>query len=1028
VIFILRHPVAMVAIFTGLALGGTLALPLLPIDLLPSLKHPQLLVLTSLQNASAEEVESLLTRPVEEAVGTVSGVKSVTSTSSQGISNVSLRFDWGTQMAAAASEVREKLDLIADQLPREVKLPVVVQYDPAEAPILTMALSGPLDPVSLRTFAANNLKNEIETVNGVALVRLKGGLSREIAVLVDSGRMAAHNVDLLAIAGRLETANINFPAGQIVDGPLEIPIRTVGRFQNLDEMRSVCVGRGVTGCSVMLADVAQVKDWHRNVTGICRVNGQPAVLLGVIKEPTANTTEVTERALGKFQELESRLPQGARLNLVDNEAPFIQDALKDLRDQILLGSVLAFLVLWAGIRRLSTAIVITLAIPTCVLSTFAFMRLFSVNLNLMSIGGLALGVGMLVDNSIVVLEVIDRKRGSSQTKLQTVAAAVNEVLPSITAGTITTLVVLLPINFMSGLAQRLFRDFSFTLAVSLLLSLFTAVILLPTVVTWVGRGRIPTSVTVPYQGLRDRYAGLLKTALEFRSVVVILSLTAFALASLVVYRSGFEFLPTVSAGKFSIKLTLPEDSSLDRVRKAVDTVEHLVSTRPEVDSFFTEAGLEKEGGGLESAIQVERSNQARIDVTLGEEFRSLERGRAVIEALRAQTRSLADTQVEFVFSGGPLARALGGRGVHEIVKVVGHDLHVLSELGRSILETLQRNRTFSDVQCGGILWTKQVRVTVDRYQAAARDLTVEDIAQTVRTAVHGKVVGKFIEGDTETDIRVRLRTGENTTIDELKQLPVLVRGMQETVFLGQLAATEPGQGPLEIVRTDQRRSLVFHANVVGTSFSRGAEEAVASVKSVGIPAGYDVRHGTEKSEMISSLSDLAWAIGLAGLLVYVALVVQFESLVWPLVIFASVPMAVVGPSIALAVTGSFINIQVMIGMLVLVGIVVNNAILIVVCINQVPAGGMPIRNAIIEGALQRFRPVIMTTLTTVFGALPVCLAWGAAAPLNRPLALTLASGLLSSTIFTLFLVPVVYGLLAGIRSKNHEAASPGDES
>ncbi|MEW6139394.1 MAG: efflux RND transporter permease subunit [Thermodesulfobacteriota bacterium] len=1028
-VFILRHPVAVVAIFVGLVLGGALALPFLPIDLLPSLKHPRLLVLTSLENASAEEIESLLTRQVEEAVGTVSGVKRMTSTSTQGVSCVSLLFDWGSPMASAASEVREKLDLIADQLPREAKLPIVIQYDPTEAPILTMALSGSVDLVTLRTFAANNLKNELETVNGVAHVRLRGGLSREIAVWIDRGRMAAHKVDLLAVARRLETANINFPGGQILDGPVQIPIRTVGRFQSLDEMRSVSLGRGTMGGSVTVADVAQVKDWHKSVSSICRVNGQSAVLLGIIKEPAANTIEVTARVLDKFRELEPRLPQGTRLDVVDNEAPFIENALKDLRNQIIIGSLLAFVVLWAGIRALSTAGIIILAIPVCVLSTFAFMRFFSINLNLMSIGGMALGVGMLVDNSIVVLEVINRKRNSAHDMFQGVATAVKEVFPSITAGTITTLAVLLPISFMSGFAQRLFRDFAFTLAVSLLLSLLTAVILVPTIAHWTSRfGKGLGVSSGPPPGLEQSYARLLRIALKHRWIVVALSVTAFTLALLLVYRTGFELLPDVNTGQFRIVLTLPEDSSFERVQKAVDSVERLVAATPGVKSFVTEAGSERGGSGstIESAIQVERTNQARINVTLEPEFSGTERRRAIIQDLRSRTGSVQDAHVEFVFRGGPLAKAFGDRGSPEVMTLVGDDLLVLSKLGRSIQEALQKTGTFSDLRCTGIVWTKQLKVMIDRYQAAARNLTVEDIAQTIRTAIQGKIVGKFIESDSETDIRVRLSTGENTTIHELQQVPMLVRGGDELVLLGQLASTEPGRGPLEIVRTDQRRSLVFHANVVGTSFSRGEEQALAASRSVELPSGYELRSGMEKSELISSLSDLAWAIGLAVLLVYVVLVVQYESLLWPLVVFSSIPMAIVGPSLALTLAGGFINIQVMIGVLVLLGIAVNNAILIVVCANQLRSAGHPLSTAIVEGSVQRFRPILMTTLTTVFGALPVCLAWGGAAPLNRPLALTVGSGLVASTVFTLFLVPVVYSLVARFATGGPRDSSPGD--
>ncbi len=1010
----LRHPLAIVATFSLLVVAGAIAWFSLPVELLPSLKYPRLVIVTSFGNASSEEVESLLTRPVEEAVGTVTGLRSMTSVSTEGVSSVVLRFDWGSNISIAAAEVREKLDLISDEFPREAKLPIVVQYDPTDTPIVTFALSGSQDLSALHVLSKHVLKPELETISGVATVRISGGLPPEIQVLVDRGRLFAHNIDLKLVADRLEAANINFPGGSLIKGTMELPVRTVGRFKTLDDIASVSLGRGKEGGAIQVKDVAEVLATHADRTNLCRVNGKPAVLLGIIKEPTANTVEVSGRVMARLDDLRRRLPQGASLDVIEDEAPFIEKALNDLRNDILWGSALAFGVLLIFLRSLGSAASIMLSIPVSVISTFGFMSFSGVTLNIMSIGGMALGVGMLVDCSIVVLEAIHRKRLEIQDVLQSVSSAVAEVGVSVVSGTLTTLAVLVPILFMTGMAQKLFRDFAFTMSGSLLISLLVSILLLPAIMVWTQSSRPVRLSHREMSSMESHYRRAVAIALD-HPAIVLGTWTVLVLASVLgIHRAGFELLPKVDVGRFSMSITLPADSSLESVEKVVNRVEQWVSGLPQVVSYVTEAGSEKSRGGLEPSQEIGRPNEARTSIKLNTDSSDSRSADHVISALREQSGSLRDAKVDFVLNQGPLARILGTKGSPELLLVSGDDLDVLRRSADSLTEILKKKDWLKDLYCDGNVWTENLRVVVDRYKASGENVSVDDVAQAVRAAIEGKLVGKFIAEDQEQDIRVRLKTRDRTTPEDLNNLPI--RATQDRVSLvGRIAHVATGNGPREIMRTDKKRNVVFHANVEGVAAGTGAEEALNTARAAGLPSGYDVRPGAARFELMESLGSLSTAIALAAMLVYAILVVQFESLVWPFVVFTAVPVSIVGPAIALNLNGTAVNVLVLIGGVVLIGIVVNMAILMVATINDLRREGVDLRSAVIEGSAIRLRPILMTTATTVFGALPICIAGGAADQLNKPLAITIVAGLLASAAFKLIGIPVVYELVGRTR-------------
>lgn len=1013
-LFFLWRPIAVIALFATLTLAGAIISSFLPVELLPNLKYPRLVIITSLQNATAEEIETMITRPIEESVAGVMGLKSIKSTSYEGISTVYLAFDWSSGLTSAAAEVREKLDLIANELPKETKQPVVLQYDPTDAPILTIAATSTNNFHNLRYTAKTLVKNELETVGGVAAIRLTGGEEPEIQILVDPSRMVAHGIDLKIISETLENSNINFPGGKIYQGTFEIPVRTVGRFSTLDQARETPVSVGEAS-SVKIKDIAEVHRGFRDRTSINRFNGTSVVLLGVMKEPTANSIDVSRDVHARISSINQRLPDGTKLIVVDDEAPFLITTLGDLKKDMLVGSILAFLALLAGLRRISSATLVVISIPVSVLSTFTFMALFGIHLNILSISGLALGVGMMVDGSIVVLEAIDRKiRQGNETRIAT-NLALKEVASSITSGTITTLVALLPIMLLSGLSQRLFRDFAFTISASLMISLTVAIVLLPCLIVWKFKTYSVSSVRTPWQDVLELfYRNLLQKTLRKPLTVLSVAGGILALTLIVGSRFGFELVPQLNVGEFAAKIEFPVNSGLEKIEEKINALEGWLKGCAEIAGFTTEAGTEQSAGGLEPSHSALKSNQAKITVKIKQDSSAYRDPNIIVNDIRNQTSSWKDTKIEFIFRHGPLSRIFGGTDVPEILRILGDDLEKLRTVGQEARTLLAKSPYFKDVITEGSSLTRQIRVNVNSNKAAARGISVEEVGRTIRTAIEGKTVGKIVEAEKDSELKLRLNTKDRTTIDDLKLLPI-VSPRGEMFLLGDFAEFVPGDGPREIIRNDRRRCVSMHANTEGLSFSKAEKEAREILNTVDLPKDFQIGSGGEKAELAASLGSLSGAITLSAVLVYVTLVVQFESFVWPLVIFVAVPMGLVGPVIATMFSGWTINMFNLIGLVALIGIVVNNSILIVAFVNSLRSNGMDVFSAIVQGSSIRLKPILMTTGTTICGALPLCLDFGGAAPFNKPLAITIASGLLVSTVFTLFLVPAVYLIVSRTR-------------
>ncbi|MFH1059974.1 MAG: efflux RND transporter permease subunit [Pseudomonadota bacterium] len=1016
----LGRPLGVLALFAALALGGLFCWPRLAVELLPRLPYPRLTVVTTYENAPPQEVEALVTRRLEGVLGTVAGLRRLDSLSAEGFGQMTLVFEWGRDLAQSAAEVREKLDSVADQLPREAQPPLVLHYDPSEAPAVTLALTGPAGGGALRDLASEVLKPRLETLAGVAAVRLGGGLVPEVQIEADLARLVATGLELGALVERVKQANLNAPAGELRLGKLMLPVRTVGRFNSLADIPPVPLKEPRDGAVVTLGEVAQVRAGHKDQEGFARVDGRPAVLLMILKEAGANTVGVSQRVRDRAQELADVLPAGWGLAVVDDQAPFIADSLSQLRDAVLFGALLAFGVLLWFLRRPGAALLVVLAVPVSLLTTLAVMYVAKVELNLMSIGGLALGVGMLVDGSIVVLEAYERHRAALGEPLAAARTALREVRSGLVTATLTTVAVLLPVLFLGGLAQRLFVDFAFTLVTSLLTALAVALFLLPAMLVWRGRAAKPR----PQPGPSRRYGAWLNACLARPWLPVALGLVAVAAGAAGLYTRGAALLPEVQASRLLVQLRLPPESGLQVLEEAADRAEAWLKSQPEIESLVTRGGVEPvEAGQGQPNQEPGRAHEVLITVKLKD---GAGQGRAAGEFMARLRQGLKDQRLPAeVMPAGNLAEP-GREGwlPPQLVRILGEDLATLRRLAKDLTERLGGMGGYAGIMADGAAQSGQLQVKVDREAAAALGVTVQQVSQEAKRAVAGEVAGKLVSGGKETDIRVRLRLSDRTDPVALGELP-LAGPKESIVRLRQAARLEPGEGPEEVLRQERRRAVLVRGQVVGEPFSTGQARAMQAAALLEAPQGYEVRPGLQAQALSESLGELMAAMGLALMLIYVILVVQFESLRWPLVILLGLPPLAFGPAAALWLSGLPVTALVLLGGVVLLGMAVNTSILLVDYTNQLRAQGVALVEALVRAAQVRRRPILMTTLTTVLGTAPLALGWGAGATLGRPLALTALAGLVVSIVVTLLLIPALYRLLAGRGANAGDASDTG---
>jgi hydrophobic/amphiphilic exporter-1 (mainly G- bacteria), HAE1 family len=1014
----LKRPIAVSMIFLALGLIGFLSWQRLPVELMPNLNYPQLTIVTSCENIAPLEMESLVTKNLEGALGTVSRVRRLESFSREGLSLITLNFEWGTDMNAASLDAREKLDRVRDILPKEVSTPLIIRFDPAALPVLTLAIkSGNNESEDFQDTVARVIKREMERVAGVASVRLSGAREREIRVAVDLGRLAAYKIPVSSVRKSLEDANLNYPGGKIVQGQWEIPLRTVGEFRNIDDVGKVGFLRYEGRPPVSLQDLADIQDTFKEEQTVARINGKPSLMLAIFKMADANTVQVVERVKDKVEDINRQYQGRLKILVAQDQGRYIRQAIFQLGEAAVLGGLLAFVVLLVFLGNFSSALIIITAIPISILATFSLMYLAGISLNMMSLGGLALGVGMLVDNGVVVLENIRRhQEAGKESSYQAILKGTSEVKLAITASTLAHIVVFVPVIFVGGWGGQFLYQVALTISFSLLMSLAVALVLNPMLVS-LGVGRAPQGDT--FLAERQSWAINLRNYLDNLYLPrLIKSLNhprpvfwgTFALwvAGLGIFLLlGRELLPTLDQRQIILRLTPTANASFTAIDKQLQEVEDLVSASPGVDTVISQFGYNPKEQ-YEKVLEGKESRVGLITVTLKPEGQYFQTTAAWLRELRPRLAKITEYPTEFIFPQS-IGQWWGQKAqVPELLILQGQDLGTLERLAQEALTKIRGISGLQDLEVGLEKYSQESRIVIDRERAAAFGLSVKDIGETLKTLIQGEVATQFHQGDRDIDVRVQLNSSQRETLPNLEQISLYSQPLKTDIALLKVARVEKGPGVREIQRLNQERIVTIRGNVVDRSRGRVQADIDRALRDFSTPAGYTLVQGGEAQEMQRSFYALLGALILSVILVYMLLAGQFESLFHPLIIMLAIPLALVGVALALGLTGWGLSLGVFFGAIMLGGIVVNNSILLVDQANQFRRQGHTLRESVILGSRARLRPILMTTLATILALLPLVLGRGEGAELRVPLALTVIGGLLASTFLTLFLVPLMY--------------------
>jgi HAE1 family hydrophobic/amphiphilic exporter-1 len=1049
------HPVTTTMVTVAVLLFGLVALTRLPVELLPDLSYPTITVETTFPDAAPAEVEELITRPVEERVGAVPGVVRVESSSREGTSEVVLDFAWGTSIDTAMAEVREKLDRV--ELPIGATRPLVLRYDPSQEPIMRLSLRDlgagnqleRSDLAILRDAADRTVKRELEKLPGVAAVELHGGEEEEVLVELDPAKLAAHGIDSSVVVDALRRDNINRPGGAVTEQESRFLIRTLHEARTPAELEEVIV-RTQGEAELRLRDIAKVHRAQKDREEITSVDGREAVELAVFREGDANIVAVAEAVKAALPRLP--LAPGHEVIVLSNRAEFVESAIEEVKDNTLLGGALAVLVLLFFLRDLRSTIVIALAIPISLLATFVPLQLLGVSLNVMSLGGLALGVGMLVDNSIVVLEAISRARergeaeGDPRPRRELVVAGASEVASSVVASTLTTVAVFLPMAFVEGVAGQLVEDLSYTVSLSILSSMVVSLTLVPVlqtvgtdaeqpdrpadpaprsfviiVVTWplawlfrivgfvIGAGGFVLGVlarpfTWGYDRLESTYAPIIRAALRVR-IGVILGGAALCVACLYAVReSPRTLLPELDQGEVFVQVALPRGASLERTAEAMEAMSAAIADAPEVEHRFIRVGSVTTAGSATGSTAGVHLGQLSVRLHPGAT------DRAAVEARLLDRIRAANPEPEAVLQQGRPSLITFAPPIE--VLVFSEDPDAAAEHAKRLLPDLAAVEGLIDVAPDDLEGRPEVRVDFDRERLGRLGLTVDDAALAVQRAVQGEVATTLYASDRQLEVRVLLPRADRSSVEDVERIHVGVsNGIP--VRLAAVANVEPSTGPSEIRRLDGRRGLRISAHTVGVDLGGIAQRVQAVLDEHAGDADVTAQVGGQAEEMQASLESLMLTVALSVFLVYVVMASSFESLGHPFLILFTMPMALAGVALSLWLTRVPISAMVGIGVVVLGGIVVNNAIVLVNAVNDRRGAGMAVPDALADAGRVRLRPIVMTTATTVLGVVPMAMGLGDGAALRQPLAITIIGGLTLSTLLTLVVIPCAYSLFPG---------------
>ena len=1041
------RPVAVIMAVLALLLIGVVSLSGLHLDLMPEMDLPVAVVVTTYEGSAPQEVETLISKPLEEALGTVGNISSISSMSSMGNSIVIAEFEMDTDMDFAALEMREKIDMIRGYLPEGAGDPMVLKIDLNMMPVLLLGISGDRPVDELKTIAEDVIKPRLERLDGVASVEVTGGLTREIQVIVDPEKLAAHGLSMSSVVQALQAQNINLSAGRTTRGGQEMALRVIGEYSDVAQIAGTSLTTPA-GANIRLDDVARVEDGFKDTAGFSRMGERDSIALSVQKQSGSNTVSVVRDARRALENLKAQLPEDVAIFTVMDQAEYIEFAINNVVSNLVLGGILAALVLFVFLRSLRSTLVIALAMPISIITTFILIYFGGLNLNMMTLGGLALGIGMMVDSSIVVLENIFRHREKGLDRISAAKTGTGEVANAITASVLTNIAVFFPIVFVKGIVAELFTSLALTVSFALLSSLLMSLTLVPMFSSRLlavegvngngpqeprAKGLVQRLVFVTgkwLEKIEDLYRRLLGWCLSRRAVTVGLVMAMLAGSLALVPAIGAEFIPYMDQGMIIVDIELPRGSRLEETDKVVSQVEQAFS-RYEDDIELIYSSIGSSSTDVMGSLGGGSSNRGGLYVTLLPLEERDHSTQEVIEGVRQQISAIPGAEISV--SASDIGVGMGMFSTPVEITLKGDDLDQLKMLSAEIADLVRGIPGTREVTTSLEEGQSEIQLVVNRDKAGAYGLSAAQIAAAARTAVEGQVATRFRTGSDEIDVRVRLSEGGSKELSEIENM-LVASPLGLMVPLGEVAEIRELQAPSTIQRNDQMRVVSITAQLEGRTLAEVMLEAQKTIEEqIVLPPGYTVDYGGQFELMSESFDDLFVALLMAIVLVYMVLAAQYESLLHPFVIMFTLPVTVIGVILALVLTGSTFNIVTFIGIIMLVGIVVNNAIVLVDYINQLRRRGMEREEAILTAGPIRLRPILMTSLTTILAMVPMAVGAGEGAELQASMAVAVIGGLTSSTFLTLFFVPVIYSLfddLSGFRRRrrNRKAALAGDSS
>jgi HAE1 family hydrophobic/amphiphilic exporter-1 len=1015
--FSIKHPITILMCTLVVLLLGAVSVLKQSVALMPNIDVPVAVVITTYDGAGSEEMENMVTKKIESVMATVENVKKITSESWEGSSMVLVEFNNGTDLNFASLQMREKIDEVKSDLPKAAKAPSVFKFDPNTMPVAYLGITsknGALDEVSLKTLVKEKIKPRLERLAGVASVKVTGGKNRVIKVEADPQQTAAYGVSLNTIISTLTSENLTQPGGTVAYGEKDLLVRSMGEVKSIPQLEKMPIPLP-SGGTVYLRELALVSDSFTKVQTYSRMNGEASIGVSVQKQSKGNTLKVVNAVKKELGMIRREYPD-LETRIAFDQGKYIEDSIANVTHNAVSGGILAILVLVLFLNNFRTALFIGTSIPISIIATFIMMYFTGINLNTISLGGLALGVGMLVDNAVVVLENIHRHRHEGYSLLDAAKLGAGEVGGAVLASTLTTVVVFLPIVFTGGMTAQIFKELALTVTFSLLASFIVAFTLIPLLcsrylkideeIRHLWGGRFITAALHWWSKLLEKVLGVYHPALKWvlchRKITVIIAVGVFIFSLCLLPLIGIEFYPKSDQGQFSVMIELPQGSALGRTDLITRKVEELIFKIPELKEVFVNVG---------SSVSAEEdstgeSHIANINVTLKPLKERNRKTAAIVDELRQRVKLIPGADIKVTETTSDFD---GGSSAPVVIKIHGDDIRVIENLSKKVAAIIIEVDGIRDVKSSIAERRPEARIIVDRDKAADYGLGISEVASFIQNSIQGGKTSKYKIGGEEYDIMVEYPEAARQNYEQLKDQYIISNtGLQ--VPLSAIAEVQLGQGPVKITRERQQRYVTVSAQIFGRSVGKITNDISQKLSRLKLPDGYTIDYGGEEEEIQESFSSLGLALVLAVILVYAVMACQYESLLQPFIIMFSLPLAYSGAIFGLVLTRRSLGVTALIGVIMLAGIVVNNAIVLVDYVNTLKKGGMNTRTAILKAGPTRLKPILMTSLTTILGLVPLALGIGEGGESQAPMATVVIGGLLTSAFLTLVIVPVIYSL------------------